>query len=391
MRRGYLLLLTGLLLTALLGGCAGSSGQTETAETTEMAAETESETLVSSDTVEDAKVSEDETQDSGMTDVAEETMRIKVEANGNEIVFELNDSQAAKGLYNQLPLTVENKDFSDNEKTFYPPEKLDVSDAPMTDGSIGTLAYYEPWGDVVLFYGSYEPNGALYALGKAVSGQEQIAEISGEMVISPEESTEQKILIAYFTWADNTVVEDQEAAVESAMAHYEAMGDAALYGADAVSSASVVAPGNTARLGEWIRQETGGDLFSIQVKDPYPSDYEECMDRASREDAEDVRPELVGSVEDFSDYDVIFLGFPNWWSSLPMPVLSFVEQYDFSGKTVVPFCAHGTGGLSATVRDLKAALPESAVVLEPLGVYRADIMNAQPKVQEWLKELGFTE
>lgn len=64
-----------------------------------------------------------------------------------------------------------------------------------------------------------------------------------------------------------------------------------------------------------------------QSKDPYPSDYEECMDRASREETENARPELNGSVEDFSDYDVIFLGFPNWWSSLPMPVLSFVEQY----------------------------------------------------------------
>ena len=74
-----------------------------------------------------------------------------------------------------------------------------------------------------------------------------------------------------------------------------------------------------------------------------------------------------------------------------MPVLSFVEQYDFSGKTVIPFCTHGTGGLSATVRDLEAALPDSATVLEPLGVYRADILGAQPQVQAWLKDLGFTE
>lgn len=169
-RRIYFLLLVGLLLAALLGGCAGNSRQTETTitEETEMTTETE-------------------TQDSETTDTVEEAMRIKVEANGNEIVFELNDSEAAKELYNQLPLTVENEDFSNNEKTFYPPEELDVSDAPMTDGSIGTLAYYEPWGDVVLFYGSYQPNGALYELGKAVSGQEHISEISGEMVISPEE------------------------------------------------------------------------------------------------------------------------------------------------------------------------------------------------------------
>ena len=132
-------------------------------------------------------------------------------------------------------------------------------------------------------------------------------------------------------------------------------------------------------------------MFSIQVNDPYPSDYDECMDRASEEKAENARPKLTGSVENFSDYDVIFLGFPNWWYTLPMPVLSFVEQYDFSGKTVIPFCTHGTGGLSSTVRDLEAALPDSATVLEPLGVYRADILGAQPQVQAWLKDLGFTE
>ena len=72
-----------------------------------------------------------------------------------------------------------------------------------------------------------------------------------------------------------------------------------------------------------------------------------------------------------------------------MAVLSFVEEYDFSGKTVVPFCAHGTGGIAASVRDLTADLPDSVTVLEPLGVYRADINQAQETVDNWLKELGF--
>ena len=109
---------------------------------------------------------------------------IQIKANGNVITFALNDSTAARELYEQLPMTVENEDFSNNEKTFYPPEKLDVTNAPSTDGSVGTLAYYEPWGDVVLFYGSYNPNGSLYELGKVVSGGEMIGEISGEMEIS---------------------------------------------------------------------------------------------------------------------------------------------------------------------------------------------------------------
>lgn len=208
---------------------------------------------------------------------------------------------------------------------------------------------------------------------------------------SADKEGNEKILIAYFTWADNTIVEDEEAAVQSALEHYEAMGDAERYGVDAVSSASVVQPGNTAMMAEWIQEEVGGDLFSIQVTDPYPSDYNDCMDRASEEKSDNARPELKTDVENFEQYDTIFLGFPNWWSSLPMPIHTFLESYDLSEKTIVPFCAHGTGGVAATVRELEDALPEDTELLEVLGVYRADILDAQTDVQEWLKELGFTQ
>lgn len=217
------------------------------------------------------------------------------------------------------------------------------------------------------------------------------AEVLDKIETEQGETENPNILIAYFTWADNTVVEDQDAAIQSALEHYESMGDAEKYGVDAISSASVVVPGNSARLAEWIQQEVGGDLFSIQVNDTYPSDYDECMKRASDEKADNARPTLKDNVENFEEYDVIFLGFPNWWYSLPMPVLSFVDEYDFSDKIVVPFCTHGTGGLAATVRDLEAALPDSAIVTESLGVYRAEIMDARPKVQEWLKSLNFIQ
>ena len=91
------------------------------------------------------------------------------------------------------------------------------------------------------------------------------------------------------------------------------------------------------------------------------------------------------------DYDVVFLGFPNWWYTAPMAIFSFIEEYDFSGKTVVPFCAHGTGGLAGSVTDITAALPDSTEVLEPIGVYRPDIDSAQPVINEWLEGLGFEE
>ena len=183
-----------------------------------------------------------------------------------------------------------------------------------------------------------------------------------------------KILIVYFTWAENTQVENPEEV-----------------DVDATTSASVLLPGNTAKMAGWIQQKVGGDLFSIIVSEPYSSDYDECLDRAADEKAENARPELVNHVDNMEDYDVVFLGFPNWWYTAPMAIFSFIEEYDFSGKTVVPFCAHGTGGLAGSVTDITAALPDSTELLEPIGVYRPDIDSAQPVINEWLDGLGFEE
>lgn len=184
------------------------------------------------------------------------------------------------------------------------------------------------------------------------------------------ETGNSNILIAYFTWADNTVVEDPSSV-----------------DVDATTSASVLAPGNAAKLASWIQQEVGGDLHSIVVEEPYSSDYDQCLDRAADEKAENARPALASHVDNMENYDIVFLGFPNWWYTLPMPVLTFVEEYDWSGKTVVPFVTHGTGGLSSTIRDLTAALPEDATILEPIGVYRPEVDDSQSAVQEWIAGL----
>lgn len=181
------------------------------------------------------------------------------------------------------------------------------------------------------------------------------------------------ILIAYFTWAENTHVENPEAV-----------------DVDATTSASVLPPGNTAKMANWIRERTGGDLFSIVVTEPYSDDCDECLDRAADEKAENARPELVYHVENMQEYDVIFLGFPSWWYTAPMAIFSFIEEYDFSGKTIIPFCAHGTGGLASSVKDITDALPDSAEVLEPIGVYRPDVDLAQPAINDWLDSLGYT-
>lgn len=185
---------------------------------------------------------------------------------------------------------------------------------------------------------------------------------------------ESKILIAYFTWAENTVVED-ESRID----------------VDATTSASVLVPGNAARIAGWIQERTGGDLFSIVVTEPYSSDYDECLNRAADEKAANDRPELVYHVENMEQYDVVFLGFPNWWYTVPMAVHSFLGEYDFSGKTVIPFVTHGTGGMAGTIDDMTASLPDSAVVLESIGISRSEVEGAQETVNGWLDGLGFTE
>ena len=115
-------------------------------------------------------------------------MRISVQSNGNTVVFELNDSRAAKELYEQLPLTIAVEDYGGIEKIFNPPEKLDISDTPLANAIIGSFAYYEPWNNVVMFYGYYGSASGLYELGKAVSGIEHIVNMSGTIQISKMEN-----------------------------------------------------------------------------------------------------------------------------------------------------------------------------------------------------------
>lgn len=185
-------------------------------------------------------------------------------------------------------------------------------------------------------------------------------------------NTQNKILIAYFTWSDNTVVENPNS-----------------IDVDAETSASVLSPGNAELIANWIAEETGGDLFSIKTQNKYSSDYDECLNQARKERDNNERPALVGRVNNIDDYDVIFLGFPNWWYTCPMAVFTFVESYDLEGKTIIPFCTHGTGGLSRTIRDLKNLLPENCEVLEPIGVYRPEVKNSKSRVLDWLRKLGY--
>ena len=147
--------------------------------------------------------------------------------------------------------------------------------------------------------------------------------------------------------------------------------------------------GNTKIIAEIIAQKVGGDLFEIKTVTPYPVDYQECTKVASREKSAKARPELVGKVENFADYDTIFIGYPIWWGNKPMPVYTFIESYDFNGKTIIPFATHEGSGFGGTQGMDKTG----AKVLKGIGIYGHVAQNnrteAEKQVSEWLRELGF--
>ncbi len=184
---------------------------------------------------------------------------------------------------------------------------------------------------------------------------------------APTASGESNVLIAYFSWAENAVLE----------------GDV-----DAVTSPSVLAPGNVQQLAGWVQEETGGDLFSIQVTDPYPSDWDACLERVNQERGDDARPALVRRVENLDQYDVVFLGYPNWWYGVPMALLTFLEENDLSGKQVYLFCSHGTGGLARSVEILTAAAPEARFSDNVFDCYEEDAASSQEEIQSWVAALG---
>lgn len=151
----------------------------------------------------------------------------------------------------------------------------------------------------------------------------------------------------------------------------------------------VINKGNTAIVAELIAEQTGGDLFEIVPVTPYPSDYEEMKDVATQEQNSNARPAIADTVENWDDYDVVFLGYPIWYGDMPMIVYNFLESYDFSGKTVIPFNTHEGSGQSGTQSRIEAAIP-TATVLNGIAIRGAiaqnDTASAKSAVERWITE-----
>lgn len=149
--------------------------------------------------------------------------------------------------------------------------------------------------------------------------------------------------------------------------------------------------GNTHIVAEIIAAETEADMFHIETVNPYPANYNECIKVAKREKQSKARPEIKGDVR-VEDYDVIFLGYPNWWGEMPMAVYTFIEKHNWQNKIVIPFCTHEGSGLSGTERRIQSAC-EGATVMKGIAIRGYTAQNEQETtrktVQTWIKGLNF--
>ena len=137
--------------------------------------------------------------------------------------------------------------------------------------------------------------------------------------------------------------------------------------------------GNTEVAAETIRQLTGSDMFRIEALHAYPEDYTQTTEVARQELSSNARPQLTGHIENMDSYEVVLLGYPNWWGTMPMPVFTFLDEHDFSGKIIAPFCTHEGSGLGRSEKDI-AKLCSNATVLPGLAIRGGNVKNARNEI-----------
>lgn len=136
---------------------------------------------------------------------------------------------------------------------------------------------------------------------------------------------------------------------------------------------------------EYIQEAVGGDLYQIRQKRHYSPDHMTLIDEAKEEYQRNERPELEGFCENIDDYDTIFLGYPNWWGTLPMPVLTFLEHYDWTGKRIIPFVTSGGSGFGSNLRDLRKSAKGAEIDTDGLAILGTQVERSKAKIQKWAK------
>lgn len=208
---------------------------------------------------------------------------------------------------------------------------------------------------------------AAKSITEAVNAEVETADSATDTpsIEEPQAASEEKILIAYFS---NPQTEGTDA--------------------DSSASRTIDSTGNVVGNVEYtaflIQNQVGGDLFRIETVQPYPAGYRDTTDQAKEEQNANSRPELVNHLDDVSQYETIYLGFPNWWGDMPMAVYSFLDEYDFSGANIHVFVLHGGSRASGTVSTIQSLEPDATVSDDPLTLYWNEIPDAESRVAEWL-------
>lgn len=163
-------------------------------------------------------------------------------------------------------------------------------------------------------------------------------------------------------------------------------------GVDASSGASRLVSdgklqGNTEYVATIISEATGGELFEIKTVHTYPGTHKELIDAAKKESEEDARPALATHIKNLNEYDVVFVGFPNWWYDMPQPLYTFFDEYDFSNKTIIPFCTHGGSRFSDAIKTIRE-MEKSATVLDGYAIARNRVGNSKDGILNWLEKIG---
>lgn len=215
----------------------------------------------------------------------------------------------------------------------------------------------------------------ILAIGLTACGNQQTETITNNTDNEPsnviESSENSKMLIAYFSVPEAVTTT----------------------GVEAVASASIVVDegeklGNTEYVARVLQDTTSGDLFRIETVDDYPLDHEPLIAQAANEQDQKFRPQLASQIENFEQYDTILLGFPNWWADMPMPVYSFLEAYDFSGKTIIPFVTHGGSGASNTINSISEIQPRASIREDALVLSRNNVGSSEDEIKRWAEGLG---
>lgn len=148
--------------------------------------------------------------------------------------------------------------------------------------------------------------------------------------------------------------------------------------------------GNTQYVAYVIQENTGADLFRIEPEVPYPTDHDTLVDQAAEEQDNGARPAIKDTIENFDQYDTIFVGYPNWWGDMPMILYTFFDTYDFSGKTIIPFNINGGSGFSNTISTIAELEPDASIYEDGFTVSRNNVQEAEPDILAWLNELGYS-